>query len=187
MNLTVIQQKIFEVRGQKVMLDFDLAALYEVETKVFNQSIKRNLESFPEDFMFRLTQQEWDEIIRKSIDYQSNGGDVNWSQIVTSSQKHRRGDYLPLVFSEHGVTMLASVLKSPKARKMNIAIVRAFIALRKYVLDHREITEQLRELQQKISEHDVQLSQIYDAIENLLDQKIEEKKWKERERIGFKK
>lgn len=81
--------------------------------------------------------------------------------------------------------MLASVLKSPKARKMNIAIVRAFIALRKYAFDHREIMEHLKELQQKIGEHDVQLNQIYDAIENLLDQKVEEKKWVDRERIGF--
>ena len=181
MNLTIIQQKIFEIRGQKVMLDFDLAALYDVETKVFNQAVKRNLASFPEDFMFRLTQKEFEHVVNQSIEANSN-----WSQIVTSSQKHRRGDYLPLVFTEHGVTMLASILKSAKARNMNIAIVRAFIALRKYALDHQEVMDQLRDLHQKIGEHDVQLSQIYDAIENLLDQKVEEKKWSERQRIGFK-
>lgn len=180
MNLNIIQQKIFEIRGQKVMLDFDLAALYEVETKVFNQAIKRNLESFPVDFMFQLTRIEW-----KSIENQI----VNpmWSQIVTTSQKYRREGHLPYVFTEHGVTMLASILKSPKARQMNIAIVRAFIALRKFAIEHRDIMEQLSELKQRIGEHDVQLSQIYDAIENLLDSKAEEKKWEERERIGFKK
>lgn len=162
------------------MLDFDLAELYEVETKVFNQAIKRNLDSFPDDFMFRLTLSEW-----KSIENQLVN--PNWSQIVTSSQKHRGEKYLPYVFTEHGVTMLASILKSPKARQMNIAIIRAFIALRKFAIEHRDIVEQLVELKQRITEHDVQLSQIYDAIENLLDHKAEEKKWEERERIGFKK
>lgn len=187
MNLTIIQQKIFEVRGQKIMLDFDLAALYEVETKVFNQAIKRNQESFPEDFMFRLNEPEWERITNISADYQPITGKENWSQIVTGSQKHRSRSFLPFAFTEHGVTMLASVLKSPKARKMNIAIVRAFIALKKYALEHRDIMEQLVDLQQKIGEHDVQLSQIYDAIENLLDQKAEQVRWAERDRIGFKK
>lgn len=182
MNLTIIQQQIFEIRGQKIMLDFNLAELYEVETKVFNQAIKRNLDSFPEDFMFRLTQEEWETINEQSI-----MKDSMWSQIVTTSQKYRRTGHLPYVFTEHGVTMLASVLKSPKARKMNINIVRAFIALRRYAHDHRDIMAQLVDLQLKIGEHDFQLSQIYDAIENLLDQKVEEKTWNERERIGFKK
>lgn len=180
MNLTIIQKKIFEIRGQKVMLDFDLAELYEVETKVFNQAIKRNLESFPEDFMFQLTRIEWKSVENQLID-------IMWSQTVTTYQKYRRERYLPYAFTEHGVTMLASVLRSPKARKMNIEIVRAFIALRKWAIEHRDIMEQLSELKQRIGEHDVQLSQIYDAIENLLDSKVEEKKWEERERIGFKK
>jgi phage regulator Rha-like protein len=160
------------------MLDFDLAALYEVETKVFNQAIKRNLENFPEDFMFRLTRLEWKSIENQFVD-------PMWSQSVTTSQKFRREGYLPYVFTEHGVTMLASILKSPKARQMNIAIVRAFIALKKFAIEHRDIIEQLVELKQKITEHDVQLSQIYDAIENLLDSKVEEKKWEDRQMIGF--
>lgn len=187
MNLTIIQQQIFEIRGQKIMLDFDLAVLYEVETKVFNQAIKRNLDSFPEDFMFRLTQEEWETISKQLKDSQLVDKDSMWSQIVTTSQKYRRTGHLPYVFTEHGVTMLASVLKSPKARKMNINIVRAFIALRRYAHDHRDIMAQLVDLQQKIGEHDVQLSQIYDAIENLLDQKVQAKTWSQRERIGFKK
>lgn len=153
------------------MLDFDLANLYEVDTKVFNQAIKRNLDSFPGDFMFQMTKDEWDSLR---------------SQIVTL--KNGRGQhkkYLPYAFTEHGVTMLASVLKSPKARKMNIEIVRAFIALRKWAVNHRELISQIAELRQRLGEHDVQLNQIYDAIENLMDSKADEKKWEERDRIGF--
>ena len=104
-QLEVIQKKIYEVRGQKVMLDFDLAELYEVETRVFNQAIKRNKESFPEDFMFRLTKKEWQDMS---------------SQIVMTSISKRPKTAMPYAFTEHGVTMLASVLKSPKARELNI-------------------------------------------------------------------
>ena len=173
MNLTNIQQKIYEVRGAKVMLDFDLAILYDVETRVLNQSIKRNIDSFPIDFMFRLTQEEWQEISSSQI------------VMMDTVPKNRSGKYLPFVFTEHGVTMLASVLKSPTARKMNIAIVRAFIGLKKWAVDHSDIIEQLEGLKQRIEEHDIQLNQIYDAIENLLDQKVEQKTWENRERIGF--
>jgi hypothetical protein len=194
MQLQFIQQKIFEIRGQKVMLDFDLAALYEVETRVFNQAVKRNIESFPDDFMFRLTTKEWREMrsqiviaYAESSDHQS----TNSSQIVMSSKKHRGESYLPYAFTEHGVTMLASILKSPIARKMNIAIVRAFIALRKFVIEYKDILEQLNGLKEKISGHDAQLNQIYEALENMLDKKAEEENklelWMKRERIGFKK
>jgi hypothetical protein len=194
MQLQFIQQKIFEIRGQKVMLDFDLAALYEVETRVFNQAVKRNIESFPDDFMFRLTTKEWREMrsqiviaYAESSDHQS----TNSSQIVMSSKKHRGESYLPYAFTEHGVTMLASILKSPIARKMNIAIVRAFIAIRKFVIEYKDILEQLNGLKEKISGHDAQLNQIYEALENMLDKKAEEENklelWMKRERIGFKK
>lgn len=174
MELAIIQQHIYEVRGQKVMLDFDLARLYEVETRAFNQAVKRNNESFPEDFMFRMSEEEW-------VALQGNR-----SQIVIGSSKHRNLRYKPLVFTEHGVTMLATVLKSDKARKMSIAIVRAFIALRQYVLTQQEILDELDVLRKKISNHDVQLNQIYDAIEKLLEQKTTQKSWSEREPIGFK-
>ena len=154
------------------MLDFDLAELYEVETRALNQAIKRNIESFPKDFMFRLTAKEW-----KTMS----------SQFVMTYPGKRPKTALPYAFTEHGVTMLASVLKSSKARKMNIAIVRAFIALKKFVLENSEILGQLKELKERIGDHDIQLNQIYNAIENLLDDKVEQKSWKERERIGFKK
>ena len=171
-QLDVIQQRIFEVRGLKIMFDFDLAELYQVETRVLNQAIKRNIESFPRDFMFRLTKEEWQDMS---------------SQIVMTSNSRRPKSAIPYAFTEHGVTMLASVLRSPKARKMNIAIVRAFVALRKALLFNSHLVEQLREIKSRLSEHDVQLNQIYDAIENLLDEKVESKKWEDRERIGFKK
>jgi len=175
------------------MLDFDLAVLYEVETKVFNQAAKRNIESFPDDFMFRLTIDEWN-LMRSqfvtSYIQKSDNEIIKSSQFVTSSQKKRRKDLLPYAFTEHGVTMLASVLKSPIARKMNIAIVRAFIALRKFAIQYKDILEQLDGLRDRISGHDAQLNQIYDALENMLDKKVEEENkleaWVNRKRIGFK-
>lgn len=111
MQLQVIQTKIYEVRGQKVMLDYDIAELYEVETRILNQAVKRNIDIFPQDFMFQITSKEWQDMS---------------SQIVMTSVNKRPKTALPLVFTEHGVTMLANILKSKKARQTSIAIVRAF-------------------------------------------------------------
>ena len=159
------------------MFDFHLAELYGVETKTLNQAVKRNADRFPKDFMFRLNKKEWD-FLR--------------SQIVTlESGRGKYPKYLPNVFTEHGVTMLASVLKSKRAVKMNIAIVRAFISLKQFALQHKDLATQLeelrKELNERIGEHDGQLAAIYDAIENLLDEKTGQRNWQERERIGFKK
>ena len=199
MNNTVIQNKIYELRGQKVMFDFDLAELYEVETKVLNQAVKRNSDRFPEDFMFRLTNEEW-KIQRSQFvtfepdrklgpEYQPGEFDNLKSQIVTSSWGGSRK--LPFAFTEHGVTMLSSILRSPKAIKMNIAIVRAFIALRQIALHHKDLAEKLEQLKSemldRIGGHDVQLNAIYKAIENLLNKAALKETWEERERIGFKK
>lgn len=174
MKVQIIQEKIFEIRKHKVMLDFHLAELFETPTKSLNLAVKRNLDLFPADFMFQLTKVEWDNLR---------------FQFETSGYGGRR--YNPYAFTEHGVTMLASVLKSPKARKMNIAIVRAFIAFKKFLSKNNEVMGLLKELKERIDEHDVQLGSIYTAIENLLDEKVEEEvkqsSWKERERIGFKK
>ena len=195
MQTQFIQQKIFEIRGLKVMFDFDLAALYEVETRVFNQAVKRNIDSFPEDFMFRLTKNEWSSMRSQIVILDEQGADNQQnpsSQFVMMANfpKNRTGKYLPYAFTEHGVTMLASILKSPIARKMNIAIVRAFIALRKFVIQYKDILEQLDGLREKIGSHDAQLNQIYEALENMLDKKAgEENKvesWNNRKRIGFK-
>lgn len=191
MKAQIIQDRIYEVKGEKIMLDFDLAQLYGVETRVFNQAVKRNAASFPKDFMFKLTAREWKEILASQVILIETGGKSNSSQFVMSSIKHRGAMYLPYAFTEHGVTMLASILKSPKARKMNITIVRAFIALKRFANKNAAILHLVKELKDRIDEHDVQLSSIYDAIENMLDEKEEVKVkkigWEERERIGFKK
>lgn len=191
-----IQNKIIDVRGQRVMLDYDLAELYEVETKRINEQVRRNKDRFPEDFMFRITVKEW-QTIRAQIATASQNEGIR-SQIATASQNKRNTNVTPFAFTEHGVTMLASVLKSKRAVDMNIAIVRAFIAIRHFVNKHKDLTAQIHdlrtELQNRIGEHDVQLASIYDALENLLDKKTDEtdetdkeQNWKERDRIRFKK
>ena len=176
MQLQVIHNKIYDIRGEKVMLDFELAALYEVETRVFNQAVKRNVDLFPPDFMFQLSKNEFDNLI---------------SQFVTSSSKWGGTRKLPYIFTEHGVAMLASVLKSDKARQMNIAIIRAFIALRKLAIHNNQLIELMKELKGRIDEHDTQFAGIYETLENMLDEQVDKKakeiEWKNRERIGFKK
>ncbi len=116
MELDRIQNKIYEIRGERVMLDFDLAKMYNVETRVLNQSVKRNIVRFPQDFMFQLNENEWESMS---------------SQFVMTSKSKRPKSALPFVFTEHGVTMLSSVLRSQTAIQINIHIVRAFVAVRK--------------------------------------------------------
>ena len=151
-NLSIIQNKIHESRGLKVMLDFDLAELYQVETKALNQAVKRNSDRFPEDFMIKLTAKEWETMRSQIVTASGNSQDMNWSQFVTSSKKHRGKTYLPNAFTEHGVTMLASVLRSERAVKMNISIVRAFIALRQIALYHKDLAEKLDQLRTEMYE-----------------------------------
>lgn len=189
MKLTIIQQKIYEIRGERVMLDFDLAELYDVKTKTLNQAVKRNISRFPRDFMFRLTAKEW-ETMRSQIVTASKPIAGMRPQNVTASQKKRNIGITPFAFTEHGVTMLASILNSERAIKMSIAVVRAFIALKQIAMQHKDLAERLeelrKELHERIGEHDTQLTAIYDAIENLLDEKVKQKNWEERERIGYK-
>lgn len=189
MELIIIQKRIYEIRGQKVMLDFDLAVLYGTQTRRLNEQVKRNLIRFPEDFMFRLTLDEW-QSIQSQIATSSNEL-TNQSQNATSSQKHRGKTTTPFVFTEHGVTMLASVLKSDIAAKMCIAVVRAFVGLKKYVIQYNDLLEQVQDLKLRMGIHDEQINGIYEAIENLLDEKVEQQNklenWENRERIGFKK
>ena len=179
-----IQNRIYELRGQRVMLDFDLAQLYEVETKVLNQAVKRNIKRFPEDFMFRLTIAEWGNIQSQSLAAQTSM--TMRSQIVTTSQSKRNTAVTPYAFTEQGVAMLSGILNSDHAINMNIAIMRAFVELRRVLMANSDIKEQLRLLQMRIGEHDSQLSGIYDAIENLMDEKAAQRQWETRERIGFK-
>lgn len=184
----LIQRKIYEIRGQKVMLDFDLAELYNVETRTMNQAVKRNKNRFPKDFMFQLTIKEWKEILPMGHVLKNfNKALENSSQFVMSSLKHRGSAYLPYAFTEHGITMLASILKSNRAVKMNIAIVRAFIALREFAINYNDLAIEIKKLRKKAGDHDEQLKYIYHAIENLLDKRPEQRKWEERPGIGFKK
>jgi len=179
-----IQNRIYEIRGERVMLDRDLAALYEIETKALNLAVKRNIKRFPPDFMFQLTKEEWDDL-RFQIETLEKHQTPLRLQIETSKRGGTR--YLPYAFTEQGVAMLSGILNSDKAINMNIAIMRAFVEIRKIFLMQNDLKEQLREIKERLGEHDAQLNQIYDALENLLDEKASERKWKERERIGFKK
>jgi hypothetical protein len=175
-----IQNRIYEIRGERVMLDFDLADLYEVETRVLNQSIKRNIKRFPNDFMFQLTKDEF-EAIKFQIEILKQNMS---SQFVTTYPDKRPKVALPHAFTEQGVAMLSGILNSDKAIKMNIAIMRAFVEVRRVLLKQNDLREQLKMIKEKLGEHDVQLNQIYDAMENLLDEKAAQRKWNERERIG---
>ena len=180
-----IQNRIYEIRGERVMLDRDLAVLYEIEVKVLNQAVKRNIKRFPKDFMFQLTMEEFEEL-RFQIETLENTNSSR-SQIVTL--KTGRGSnikYLPYAFTEQGVAMLSGVLNSDKAIAMNIAIMRAFVEIRKILVQESDLRIQLKEIKERLGEHDAQLNQIYDAMENLLDEKASQRKWEERKRIGYK-
>ena len=140
------------VRGEKVMLDADLAMLYDVPTKALNQAVKRNLKRFPADFMFQLTREEVETL--------------NLSQFVTGSQKHRDPRYPPYAFTEHGVAMLSSVLNSDRAIEVNILIMRAFGRLREMVASHKDLAWKLDALEGK---YDAQFRVVFDAIRQLME------------------
>jgi phage regulator Rha-like protein len=209
MNVEIIHNKICEIRGHKVMLDYEIAEMFEVETRTLNQAVKRNIERFPEDFMFQLTENEWG-MMRSQIATSSGSSALrsqnmtlnedilisqfvtskaNSSQIVMSSNKNRGKSYRPYAFTEHGVTMLASVLRSEKAVKVSIAVVRAFISLKQYISDRKNISKKINsikdELSERIDEQDVQIIEIYQVLDKLIQDK-EEQKPVERNPIGFK-
>lgn len=163
MELQIIQNRIYEIRGLKVMLDYDLAELYEVETRALNQAVKRNMKRFPIDFMFQLNEEE---------------AEILKSQFVTSSWGGTRK--LPFAFTEHGVTMLASVLRSNKAIEVNIQIVRAFIILRQYALGYAELNQKLENF---MLETNLQFNDIYQALTELASQK--EQDAKSRKKVGY--
>lgn len=144
MQLQLIQSRIYEIRGQRVMLDFDLAELYDVETRVLNQAVKRNIERFPADFMFQLDKNEW-ESLRSQI-------------VILKTGRGRHSKYLPLAFTEQGLAMLSGILNSQKAIEVNIAIMRAFVFIRQYALSHKDLTDKLKELENK---YNTQFSDVY--------------------------
>jgi hypothetical protein len=147
----MIERRIYLIRGHKVMLDFDLAELYQVPTKVFNQAVTRNKARFPEDFMFRLSVDEA-AILR--------------SQIVTSSWGGRR--YLPYAFTEQGVAMLSAVLRSKRAIQMSILIVRIFVKLRELLASHKDFAQKMAELERNQQEHAAHIGTIYQMLEQLM-------------------
>ena len=166
-TLDIIQERIFTIRGKRVMLDRDLAALYEVPTKVLNQAVKRNIGRFPSDFMFKLNYDELKELV------------TNCDRFKTL--KHSTNP--PYAFTEHGVTMLSGVLNSKKAIEINVQVVRAFIVLRQFAAESRELAQKLSELEHYFIEHckdnDSSLQEIYNTLNLLMDRT-------KPARIGFK-
>ncbi|TDD94434.1 ORF6N domain-containing protein [Flavobacterium cellulosilyticum] len=146
MEIDVIQNKIFEIRGIKVMFDFDLASLYNIETRVLKQAVKRNSNRFPEDFMFRLTEPEINQMVPQSV----------------IPSKSNRGGALPFAFTEQGIAILSSVLNSEKAIELTISIIRAFVTFRQFSLTYSELKERFTAIES-------QFPDIYKAINYLVD------------------
>jgi len=162
-----IERRIFLIRGQKVMLDSDLADLYEVETGALNRQVKRNLSRFPEDFMFQLSEEEAQNLK---------------CQIGISSSAWGGRRSLPYVFTEHGIAMLSSVLQSERAVQVNILIVRAFIKLREVLASHKAMAQKLLELEDRLDTHDESIQEIFTALKQLMEPPPP----KPRKPIGFK-
>jgi hypothetical protein len=164
----VIMSKIYFIRGQKVIFNKDLAELYEVETKALKQAVKRNLDIFPQHFMFELNEDEFKNLR---------------SHIVTSSWGGQR--YLPFVFTELGVLQLANVLKSVRARRMSVRIIEVFVKLREMLTTHKEIFNKIEKIIEKIDEHDEQIVLIFKYLKQLEQSRQQQEELAERRRIGF--
>jgi len=160
-----IDEKIYFIRGQKVMLDSDLAEVYQVATRVLNQAVKRNLHRFPEDFMFQLSAEEIDNL-------------AMLSQFVTASKRNIR--FRPYVFTEHGAVMLASVLNSPTAIEASVKVVRAFVKMRSILAVHQDLAERIEELEKTTDKHD----QNFAVLSQLLGEVFRDPKFLKR-KIGF--
>ena len=162
----IIMNKIFYIRNQKVMLDSDLAELYGVETRRLNEQVARNIERFPEDFMFRLSDKEFESLM---------------SQIATSKRGGRRK--LPYVFTEHGVLMLSSVLNSKQAIQVNIQVMRIFARIRQMFIDNTDLRLEIEKIKTKLDNQDKNMEVVFRYLDELLEKKEEPKP---RKRIGYK-
>jgi len=160
----VIENKIFFIRGHKVMLSIHLASLYGVEIRALIQAVKRNAKRFPNDFMFQLT---WDETESLRSQFVILNDPIG-RQGVTNSKRGKHLKYLPYAFTEQGVAMLSSILNSERAIQVNIAIMRAFVKLREILSTHKELAHKLKELEGKIEKHDEEIVAIFDAIRQLM-------------------
>ncbi len=167
MNIKQIESIIYEIRGIKVMLDYDLATLYDVETKYLNLAVKRNIKRFPNDFMFQISTDEWNTLRL---------------QIATSNQKGGTR-YQPYAFTEQGLAMLSGILNSDKAIEVNISIMRAFVIIRNLALSHAELTQKINEIELKYNK---QFKDVYEALNYLISKDKQEIEQKERKRIGYK-
>ncbi len=169
MQLSVIQNKIYEIRGNKVMLDFDLAELYEVQTRVLKQAVRRNIDRFPPDFLFELTTKEYNALRSQSVTLEKGRG--------------KYSKYLPFAFTEQGVAMLSSVLNSEKAIQVNIIIIRTFVLIRQFALNYKELHEKIMQLEKKYNKN---FKQVFAALELLFQQKQQREDLENRRRIGYK-
>ena len=167
MDLQIIQNNIFEVRGCRVMLDYHLAELYQVETRALKQAVKRNIERFPSDFMFVLTQEEANLLLSIGVSQNVIPPDYNF------------GVAMPMAFTEQGVAMLSSVLRSKVAIEVNISIMRAFVLMRQMAIGYEELSRRIEELEVST---DAQFNELYQALTQLLSQS---KQQKERRPVGF--
>jgi hypothetical protein len=165
----VIMSKIYFIRGQKLMIDNDLAQLYGVETRRLNEQVKRNIARFPEDFMFQLTKEEFENLK---------------SQFATSSWGGRRK--LPYAFTEHGVLMLSSVLNSERAIKVNIQIMRIYVRIREMIMLNKDVLQRLEGIERKMSEHDNNIMLIFEYLKQFEEAKQQQSEQENRKRIGFK-
>lgn len=154
----VIERKILLIRGEKVMLDTDLAELYDVPTKRLNEQVKRNADRFPADFAFQLTAEEWKNV--KALN-----DEANRSQFATGSQKHRNPRFMPWAFTEHGAIMAATMLNSKQAVAMSVHVVRAFVKLRELLGTHKDLAWKIEEMEKK---YDSQFRVVFDAIRQLM-------------------
>ncbi len=166
----IIISKIYHVRGKQVMLSRDLAELYQVETKVLNQQVKRNIGKFPESYMFQLTQDEYDRLRSQNV----------------TLKRGQHLKYLPYAFTEHGVLMLASVLKSERAEKVNLLIIDTFIKIRELIYLHKDVVRELEGVKEKLTEHDSQILIILEHLKHMEKARKDKLDQKNRPRIGFK-
>ncbi|MCL2312326.1 MAG: ORF6N domain-containing protein [Firmicutes bacterium] len=187
-DLIPIQNIIYEIRGQRVMIDSDLARLYEVETKMLNRTVSRNIKRFPEDFMFQLTKEEWENLKSQFAISNENSKDVvpNWHHL----EKLKYRPTLPYAFTEQGIAMLSGLLNSDVAINVNINIMRAFVKMRQYVISQSTVDNKIDDLRKmlllhidntenKFSEHDKTINQIIQALNNFIEQP------KKTRQIGF--
>ena len=171
MELSIIHERIHEIRGKKVILDKDLAELYGVETRILKQAVRRNIERFPEDFMFEMTFKE-NNLLRSQI------------VILETKTKGQYSKYQPFAFTEQGIAMLSGVLHSEKAIQVNIAIMRAFVLMRQYALNFQELALKIQELEKT---YDKTFDDVFDVLNHLLKKDKQLEQQTKREKIGFKK